>query len=284
MSGQPVLIYIGPFGFSGSTLLDVALAQGPERVSLGEAFQIADWVADNRLCTCKTPIRDCAFWTRTLQGIDPQALARPAELSGRHDYLASPAPDTPRVRAYARAHWAVIDAAAQAAGARFVIDSSKHLWRLRALALERPDSIRFLHLIRDCAVVARSAATEKASPAVGESARTVAVPYRRSVAKWVATNVASARFCARQGLARRETPYARFTAQPEAELRAICDWLGMSYDPAMSHPSIEGLHNVAGSRWRMTRRQVEIKPGDREPLPWQDRAVSGVASRLVSLF
>lgn len=283
-SDLPIVVFIGPFGFSGSTLLDTALAQGPELVTLGEAFQIADWVRENRLCTCKSPIHECSFWPGVLERIDAAALARPSILSGRHDYFAGPVPDTAETRAYARAHWAMIDAAAKAAGARFVIDSSKHLWRLRALALEHPERIRFLQLVRDCAVVARSAATEKASPAVGESARTIAVPYPRTVAKWVATNIASTQFCKRMGIPRRAVSYARFTGEPEGELRAICAWLGTEFDPAMLHPSMEGLHNVAGSRWRMTRRQVEIKAGDREALPWYDRSVSSAASRIVALF
>lgn len=284
MSDGPVLVYIGPFGFSGSTLLDTALAQGPELVTLGEAFQISDWLAEDRLCTCQVPIGFCEFWPDALEGIDRAALARPAILSGRHDYLSGPAPDTPETRAYARAHWAMIDAAAKVADARFVIDSSKHLWRLRALALERPERIRFLQLMRDCAVVARSARTEKASPAVGEDARTVAVPYPRSVAKWVATHVASTRFCRNVGIPRRAVSYRRFTGEPEAELRGLTQWLGTAFDPTMLTPSMEGLHNVAGSRWRMTHRQVQIKPGDREPLPWYDRSVSGAASRIVAMF
>jgi len=57
------VLYIGGWGRSGSTLLDLILGQAPGLFSAGEVREIwQSGLAENRLCGCERPFRDCSFW------------------------------------------------------------------------------------------------------------------------------------------------------------------------------------------------------------------------------
>lgn len=282
------VLFIGPYGFSGSTLLDFALAQSPQVVTTGEMFQLAEWVRNNNLCTCRQPIQDCGFWTRALTDFGggtkvalPPEAERPDGAGGAEDYRSGPLPPTDAIQNNARIYWAIFDRIAAETGARYVVDSSKHLWRLRLLATERPRQIHLLHLHRNPAVVARSAAQKKARPATRDGVLTPAVPTAKTLIKWVLTNRATRRFAETTGLPRLPVSYETLAERPEEILGGICDWLGIDYLPAMLMPATAGHHNVAGSRWRMTKDQVTIRPSqDVAELSASVRAMASLCTAL----
>ncbi|SEW42057.1 Sulfotransferase family protein [Cognatiyoonia koreensis] len=253
------LVYIGPIGFSGSTLLDVALAQGDDVFSMGEVFQIAEWMRENHLCTCRKPIGECAFWPGVLKDITPNALATPAGI-GREDLRARTISTDEETSRYVAAHWDLIDRVAEASGARLIIDGSKHLWRLKLLADARPDKIKFIQLCRDPLAVMQSAKIPKARLAVSSTAMTKPSSGLRTLTKWILSHRAARQFADQNRIPRLSVSYDRLTHEPEKSLSAICDWIGMSYDPAMLTLKTPDLHNIAGSRWRLTKDQSTISP------------------------
>ncbi len=57
------ILYIGGWGRSGSTLLDLMLGQAPGVFSAGEIREIwQSGLVENRPCGCEQPFRDCSFW------------------------------------------------------------------------------------------------------------------------------------------------------------------------------------------------------------------------------
>lgn len=279
------VLYIGPYGFSGSTLLDLALAQADDVVSVGELFQLPRWVKENNLCTCRRHIRDCPFWGKFVPfGEGSLALSvtiplPPAKLHALDDYRASPVPDDDEWWTYSKTQWTLFDAIAKETGARYIIDSSKHLWRLRALAMERPNQLHYLHLVRNPAAVARSARRSKSSPAVQGTdqfpGRTPSVPYPKTLVKWVLTHSASVRFSRQAKIQRNVIDFEEFTQNPETVLRGVCEPLDITFKPSMLTPGTITHHNVAGSRWRLkTERAVITQSGDRFAFGPMERALA----------
>lgn len=274
------LIFIGPFGFSGSTLLDLALAQSQQIVTTGEMFQLGEWLRDDNLCTCKAPVSQCQFWSTIIANAPHSTLLRPDGISALDDYRTRPLTVTPELKVYAERAWQTVDRIAAETGARYVIDSSKHLWRLRALALERPEAIVFVHLHRSAPVVARSARMSKARPATSGEATTPAVPYIKTLSKWILTNRAAARFADMAGITRIPLRYETLSAQPESILSDLCTRLQVPYINAMRMPRVSGNHNIAGSRWRMNKEVVHITSANATPAGAPERALTQLCDLL----
>ena len=61
-AADPVL-FVGGLGRSGSTVLDMLLAQEPGMVPVGEVRHLWErGLRDNDLCGCGAPFHDCPFW------------------------------------------------------------------------------------------------------------------------------------------------------------------------------------------------------------------------------
>jgi hypothetical protein len=55
-------VYILSAARSGSTLLDMFLGNHPDALAVGEFDQLPKNLALNSVCSCGSPVRDCAFW------------------------------------------------------------------------------------------------------------------------------------------------------------------------------------------------------------------------------
>ena len=67
-AGQLRVVFIGGQGRSGSTLLERALGQLPDVVSVGETVHLWDrGLRDNELCGCGQPFSACPFWSEVGQ-------------------------------------------------------------------------------------------------------------------------------------------------------------------------------------------------------------------------
>lgn len=170
-SGATVQVrYIGGFGRSGSTMLDLMLGQAPGVFSAGEVREIwRSGLVENRPCGCEQPFRDCSFWQAVgdagFGGWDRVPLADvlrlrysldrpwsfPAQpLSGMVGSLQS------RIQEYTGTLERLYRAIAEVSGASMIVDSSNlpsHAFLLRRMpAIE----LRVIHLVRDSRAVAWS--------------------------------------------------------------------------------------------------------------------------------
>ena len=92
-STDPVVVYVGGLGRSGSTLLERALARLPGFVGLGEVVYLWErGLLNDETCGCGEPFSDCAFWRavgeRAFGSWDAVDTVRVAELRRTVDDVA----------------------------------------------------------------------------------------------------------------------------------------------------------------------------------------------------
>jgi hypothetical protein len=205
MSGlDQKVLYIGGFGRSGSTLVERILGQLPGFCSAGEiVFLWQRGLIDGQLCGCGVPVPECDFWTRvgkTAFGgwdqIDAHEMLALQKRVDRNRYI--PSMVAPRLRPAALAdldHYADVlsrlyRGIGEVAGARVVIDASKHASTAFLLRKVPGIDLRVVHLVRDSRGVAYSWTKEVRKPEVtGDDAFMPVYSPSSSGRQWVAYNL-----------------------------------------------------------------------------------------------
>lgn len=277
MSEAPLdVLYIGGFGRSGSTLVERCLGQLDGFCAAGELRHIWERsLAENQLCGCKTPFRDCAFWRAVIAdafgGFDRLDLADLVALSRRVNrtryipYL-TVRPSRAYRADYARfaaVLTALYRAIQRVSGCRWLIDSSKepsYAFVLRGLPGVR---LSMLHLVRDSRAVAFSWMKQKEIPDVHwKRAYMHRYSAAQSAAWWVTFNGLCHAFAAAG------TPYVRlyyedFARAPAAALTRVLHAL----DAPAALPFLAGRtatlapdHTASGNPTRFLTGRVEIRP------------------------
>ena len=198
------VLYIGGFGRSGSTLVERILGQLPGFCSAGEiVFLWQRGLLDGQLCGCGTPVPECDFWTRvgkTAFGgwdqIDASEMLALQKRVDRNRYI--PSMVAPRLRPAAQADFdrytdvlsRLYRGIGEVAGARVVIDASKHASTAFLLRKVPNVDLRVVHLVRDSRGVAYSWTKEVKKPEVtGDDAFMPVYSPSSSGRQWVAYNL-----------------------------------------------------------------------------------------------
>lgn len=198
------VLYIGGFGRSGSTLVERILGQLPGFCSSGEVvFLWQRGLIDGQLCGCGTPVPECDFWNRvgkTAFGgwdqIDAREMLALQKRVDRNRYI--PSMVVPRLRPAAAADMArytevlskLYRAIGEVAGAKVVIDASKHASTAYLLRKVPGIDLRVVHLVRDSRGVAYSWTKEVKKPEVtGDDAFMPQYSPSSSGRQWVAYNL-----------------------------------------------------------------------------------------------
>ena len=198
------VLYIGGFGRSGSTLVERILGQLPGFCSSGEVvFLWQRGLIDGQLCGCGTPVPECDFWNRvgkTAFGgwdqIDAHEMLALQKRVDRNRYI--PSMVAPRLRPAAAADMGrytevlskLYRAIGEVAGARVVIDASKHASTAFLLRKVPGIDLRVVHLVRDSRGVAYSWTKEVRKPEVtGDDAFMPQYSPSSSGRQWVAYNL-----------------------------------------------------------------------------------------------
>lgn len=285
----PKVLFIGGYGRSGSTLLDRVLGRTEGFFSAGELRHIwQEGYAENRLCGCGSPFRDCLFWTAVTErafdrfgGLDVGELL---EVKGRVDRyqrigqlatgVATPA-RTRDLRWYGARLRALYEAIAAESGAGVVIDSSKDVSHGYVLGtLEPPVDPYVLHLVRDSRAVAWSWRRKKFNPGSGRDMDQYGLV--RTSAEWVAINALTAAH-RRAGARYTRLRYEDFVADPAGAVGSVLDFVGEGDRrvPVDEHGRVELApgHQVAGNPNRFTDGEVAIRADDewRAQMPRRDR-------------
>lgn len=261
------ILYICSDNRSGSTLLDNLLAANSDVVSVGEIIHLDAYLAADRalynpdqplVCSCGAPVLECPFWTAvsfkagrplTSFRIDPQD----ALLGGR-----GPAWFKKRVQRGLRSHFfglnrfkavrsmtggcrdasesfELFEAIALATGKRCIVDNSKDPLRALNLWFERPDAIKVILLTRDYRAVVHSKMKRNA-------------PFERAVNSW------GLRLREMEALSRMLPPetttrlkYEDLCQDTESVMRKLCQFVDISFSPAMLSRSITAQHHLGGS-------------------------------------
>jgi hypothetical protein len=271
------VLFLGGLGRSGTTLLERVLGELPDVVALGEVVHL--WqrdVRDGERCGCGQPFHRCRFWSRVGQRafggwrqVDLDRvlhLQRTVERTRRIPRLAVARPGRhPEVAEYAGYYQRIYQAAGQVAGARLVVDSSKHgalAWCLRHTDLD----LRVVHVIRDARAVAYSWTRRVIRP---ESGRAEMTRYRpgRSALLWNAQNSALGLLAGR-GVPVLRVRYEQFVADPVRTLRQVAGFAGLDLATAdldflgRSRVTLGTGHSAAGNPMRFTTGAVPLHSDD----------------------
>jgi len=198
------VLYIGGFGRSGSTLVERILGQLPGFCSAGEiVFLWQRGLIEGQLCGCGVPVPECEFWSRvgkTAFGgwdqVDAHEMLALQRRVDRNRYI--PSMVAPRLRPGAQADLdrytdtlsKLYRAIGEVAGARVVIDASKHASTAFLLRRVPGVDLRVVHLVRDSRGVAYSWTKEVRKPEVtGDDAFMPQYSPSSSGRQWIAYNL-----------------------------------------------------------------------------------------------
>lgn len=246
--------------------------------ALGEVVHL--WqrdVRDDERCGCGARFSGCDFWRKVgdlaFDGwanvdVDRVHALRDAVERTRHiPRLASAAAATGEVRAYASFYSRVYAAAAEVAGARVVIDSSKHSALAHVLRWADDVDLRVVHVVRDARGVAYSWTKTVSRPETDGADEMTRYSPGRSAMLWNAHNAAFG-LLARRGVPVRRIRYEEFLADPRAALTSLADFAGLRLEPGdldflrAGHADLRPGHSAAGNPMRFTVGRLPLRRDD----------------------
>jgi hypothetical protein len=293
--GTVRVLYIGGWGRSGSTLLDLILGQAPGVFSAGEVREIwQSGLVENRPCGCERPFRDCSFWQAVGEagfgGWDRiplreilrlrYSLDRPWSLPALPlGHLVNPI--GARIQAYTGTLQRLYAAIAEVSGASVIVDSSNlpsHAFLLRAMP---GIDLRVIHLVRDSRAVAFAwrKQVEKRTSA-GPSASLPRYDLGSSSLRWLLYNGLT------QTLRPLHVPYAfaryeDLVAAPRDEVGRLLRHAGLTGSAAEpgyiegQRVRLERNHTAEGNPMRFVNGELELRADQawRRQMPSRDRRV-----------
>lgn len=306
-SGPPmdalVVLYVGGFGRSGSTLLELMLGAAVDVTSMGEVVHL--WrrgVERGELCGCGARFGNCPFWTevgaRAFGGWQTLDVTRMLELKATIDrqryapLLLSPwlpASLETAVTEYAAAYRKVYAAAAAVGGTGVVVDSSKHPSLAAVLHRDPLIDLRVVHLVRDSRGVAYSWSKEIRRPE-DLRAETYMPRYSAAVSSgyWLAQN-GLFHLLAMRGVPVLRLRYEDMVDDPSTTLAAVRRFAGLpASDPIVpvTEPA-KAQHSVAGNPLRFATGPLRLQRDEvwRSALPDRDRRlVSALTAPLAARY
>lgn len=256
LAHRPAAIYLAGNGHSGSTLLELLLATGPDVVGLGEVGSVLRIVhrqrgrtgrAESMVCSCRAATAACDFWGPVLPRLRAAAATEPEEIAFLH--LAYPM---------------VLEAFGAAFPEATLVDASKDEGALAVLATAVGGDLATVHLIRDVrswATSSRARARSKEDLGVAALLRR---PRRRTLAlrlhhtylgrfrRWHRRNLQFDR-----ALGDRREPVVRVSYEELATdprvLRSLRRHLALEApEGPADRPSLATAHSVGGNRMRLS--------------------------------
>jgi len=270
-------LYICGAGHSGSTLLDMLLGSHSRIASLGEIINLPMDLATNSTCTCGQKVRECGLWSAVVrefeqrQGLDieknPYALNLGPIYAAVGDARVTGGGYRLRRRLGAALHYLELraglfgtlrpllpatykgldnnlllyDIVGRRLGADFVVDSSKVYTKAVGLSKLAADRVKIILLIRD-------------GRAVYYSMRKRDFERKFSLDSWYTHFRRALPLIERHVPARNvlKVRYEDLASAPETELRRICAFAGIAFEPAMLNFKTKAHHNVNGNDMRFS--------------------------------
>ncbi|MEU9888090.1 sulfotransferase [Sphaerisporangium sp. NPDC051011] len=272
------MVFIGGLGRSGTTLLERLLGEVQGVAPLGEVVHLWErGVIGKEPCGCGEPFTSCPFWRRVgiraFGGWSTGLADRVLTLRRRVDRTRHiPALAARRCRVglsgYTRAYSRVYEAAAQVAGGRVVVDSSKHASLAFCLRTSPVVDMSVVHVVRDPRAVAYSWRKQITRPEDGRPM--TRWPPLWTAVHWLVQNLAFELLARRGGTVIR-VRYEDLLADPPAVMQALLARLGLGgVELTFLRPGVAELsvaHTCAGNPMRFAAGPLELSRDDN----WCDR-------------
>ena len=267
----PEVWYIGGYGRSGSTLLDMMLGSHPQVFSCGEVDRFfQDW-AGGMKCSCGQCYAECPFWMQVIEqlraefpDLNPLAVERlkcQVESTASRLQLMSVRQRREHRAEYGRIWQVTMRAISQVSDKKYLVDSSKssrtNSRRFGALANLCGLEVKVIHLVRDPRAVIYSEAIRGSNDLLEggfQRVRHFGGVYRPLIG-WIMANI-SVRFFAQvhNNVPVLRTRYEDMLHEPLAFLSKLGDFLVVDMTPVADmlnrqRPLTPG-HGVAGNRMR----------------------------------
>jgi hypothetical protein len=297
--GRARVLFVGGLGRSGSTVLELILAQSPDVCAVGEVVHLWERaLGGDERCGCGERFTACRFW----QAVGDHAFGGWSAVD-RDEVLALkgavdrtrfvprlarrrlPVEQLAEVRRYADLYTRIYRAAAAVSGASVVVDSSKHASLAFALRWADDLDLRVLHMIRDSRAVAYSWAKQVRRPEVVDTEAYMPTFSPTTVsALWMAQNASFHLLAARAKV--RRLRYEDFTADPRGTVRDVRRFAGLPDTPdalrVLDDPPVmpRPAHSIAGNPLRFDAGPIRVRRDEawRAALPRKSRAVVGAAT------
>ena len=288
------LAYIAASSHSGSTLLAMLLGAHPQACTAGELRLTNIGDPARYLCSCGEKIAQCSFWQSVTHRMQARGVASFSPLNGGTGILDAPGPYAPRLlaplhrgpalemvrdvalglsagwrrhlRESQRRNALLLSVLHEITGAKVIVDSSKLPLRLKYLLPVPGIDVKVIRLVRDGRAVALTYTDEwnfadASDPTLRNGGTGVrCAPPRQNIAEgareWRRSNESAdclvARLPREQWL---QVRYEDLCSQPEAELRRICDFLGLAPEQVTLNFRARQQH-VIGNGMRLDRTEV----------------------------
>jgi len=274
---QPLtVLFVGGQGRSGSTLVERAVGQLPDTVSVGEVVHL--WrrgLRGDELCGCGQNFHSCEFWRAVgdagfggWDSLDPQAMVDLRYAVDRNrfvPYMVRPGLNRryDRLRAeYVEALTKLYRAIARVSGASVIVDSSKHASYALLLREVPGIDLRLLHIVRDSPAVAHAWSKQVERPETDGVLMPTYGPVEAALL-WNSQNVMLDWMGRR--LPHAVLRYEDFVEAPKDALLRVLALLGREEDPSALHfldgsdLQLTEAHTVAGNPMRFTTGQLTIR-------------------------
>ena len=297
------VLYLGGLGRSGTTLVERLLGELPGVCALGEVVHL--WQRDIRndeRCGCGARFSACTFWKRVGEqafggwgSVDVarvHALRDEVERTRHIPRLAGYAEAPAEVREYADFYARLYAAAAEVAGARVLVDSSKHSALAHVLRWADDVDLRVVHVVRDARGVAYSWTKTVARPETDGIDEMTRYSPARSAMLWNAHNAAFG-LLSRRGVPVRRIRYEQFLADPRSGLRDLASQAGIQVAESDldflgdGYADLSVGHSAAGNPMRFTVGRVPLRRDDAWTAalpPVQRRLVGAVCAPMLRAY
>ena len=274
---RPRVLFVGGYGRSGSTLLDMLLDRVPGITAVGEFRHLfGRALGDNELCSCGSPFNECEYWSAVVarafpDGFDRDRIQRAVRAINRvaaTPQVLYPALRTPSMRAHCRVYGDAFLAAYRAvldvSEASVVVDSSKYpLHGLFVASMSAVDLVAML-LVRDPRAVAHSWQRRRPRPEVHWEHREMPRhSVLRSAFAWNVSNRLTERI-SKTGVDLRVQRYEDFVAEPLTTLADIAAFALGDRDLSLTDAVFDAdpgtpSHTIAGNPVRLGRGRIEVR-------------------------
>ena len=281
---RPVVILIGGYGRSGSTLLERMLGQIPGYFSAGELCHVWErGLLEKQLCGCGAPLPECDLWREVLagsfgsdwQGAGTRGARLQREVADSRDLhrLLWPGLGNSAFRSGLEEYRSLLESLYlglhRVSGGKLIIDSSKSPAHAIAVAGIRNIDLRVAHLVRDSRAVAYSWGRKRVRPEVYW--KTMYMPRFsafRCSAVWLIKNWAIARLGRDESVGYALIRYEDLVTRPRETLSTLLEDLGVE---SGSKPmefldghrvTLETNHTAAGNPMRFKTGGIDLRLDD----------------------
>jgi hypothetical protein len=272
---RPGLIYVASNGRSGSTLLELLLGAMDNIWALGEV-SVLPWELKTKVrpCGCGKDIHDCPFWQGVLKPLNRDILdvdgkicwLRESHFAGRlirpkelfRIFLKQGSINRKALGQFCQDNQELFQAIAGQAEKRkgkkikYLVDTSKDVYRLSWLALCPELELKVIHIIKDPRAFVYSM-TRKDQGIIRVFLKTARMSLR-----YVLENAFISRVCAQ--LPRDKVLFVRYedlASYPQETLKLISRWLTMEYQSdVIGSFRFQENHGIAGNKMRRSRQGI----------------------------